>query len=485
MSATSNPWKTLSLPPELTRIRSMLSHEEKQYLIWLTAEKFEGWGAIVDLGPWLGSSSAALAEGLKRQGKQNKIFSLDLFRWEPSYMEAIAHENLKEGDDFLSLFVREIGDYAGWVEPQKKDLMSYAWNGGPIEILFVDAAKTWELTNAIFKGFGSHLVPGRSRVVLQDFRHHTTHWLPLIFDSRPDMWMEIEAVEDGWTVTFTPLKPLFGPAGIQTDYSEKAFPLESVHQIFRNRISRESPRNQGMILRTLYRICLADGPPDEARQVRQELLAGGATAAELSEIEDIAFILVPRGWKAYECEDYITARTLAERCLTGKDQRPVYAVALLGMSLLRLGDLEGARVCIEEVVARLPDFLTARLYRAELAIAEGGYRRAETEALGVLKSRDRDEGTIGHSLAILEQVWDLEAPGELHLKALTDLLTSVGESPTFLARLAQKQFKLGLRDEAMHNVQKALKLAPGHELASNLRDEWISSPTSHQSRFSK
>ena len=62
----SKSWSSIRLPDELRSIPAMLSDEEKQYLVWLTATAFEGWGAIVDLGCWLGSSSAALAEGLKR-----------------------------------------------------------------------------------------------------------------------------------------------------------------------------------------------------------------------------------------------------------------------------------------------------------------------------------------------------------------------------------------------------------------------------------
>src|SRR5579872_1359184 len=110
MVAAARPWERVSLSPELARMRAMLSYEERQYLTWLTAERFEGWGAIVDLGPWLGGSSALLAEGVRRQGKKNRIFSFDLFKWDRRYMEPHAPEGLQDGDDFLHLFVREVGD---------------------------------------------------------------------------------------------------------------------------------------------------------------------------------------------------------------------------------------------------------------------------------------------------------------------------------------------------------------------------------------
>jgi hypothetical protein len=159
-------------------------------------------------------------------------------------MERVAKEGLQDGEDFPPLFMHEIGNYAAWIEPRRQDLIDYHWEGGDIEILFVDAAKSWELTNAIFRGFGDSLVPHRSRVVLQDFRWPTTHWLTLIFDSRPDLWEQVESVENGTTVTFVPLKPLHGLTGVHTDYSEESFPVKSAEQLLQNRLAREIPLNR-------------------------------------------------------------------------------------------------------------------------------------------------------------------------------------------------------------------------------------------------
>jgi predicted O-methyltransferase YrrM len=130
VSTQEKPWQSLSLPAAVTEKRSMLSQEEKQYLTWLTAEKFEGWGAIVELGCWLGSSSIALAEGLRRRDSTAKIHSFDRFVWEP-YMDRPAGESLNDGDDFLPLYLREIGDYAPWIQAQKVDLLNYSWTVDP------------------------------------------------------------------------------------------------------------------------------------------------------------------------------------------------------------------------------------------------------------------------------------------------------------------------------------------------------------------
>lgn len=400
--AAKKPWQALSLPSHLLAMRSMLSHEEKQYLTWLTGAKSEGRGAIIDLGAWLGSSTAALAEGLDRAGRPDRIHSFDMWEWDPAYMEGFAHENLAPGADFQALFMRELGPYAVRVEPHKEDLTRYTWNGGSIDILFVDAAKTWELTNAIFKGFGDHLVPGQSRVVLQDFRYYETHWLPLMFDSRPDLWCEVESVDDGATVTFVPLKHLHGVGGIDAHYSEESFSLADAERILRNRIEREPGPNRHYLLRTLYRIVLANGSADAASGLRAEVVASGVRPDELVNIEDVSSLLVARGWRAYTDHDFRSSRSIAERCLTGRDTPPIFAQALLGMSLLKLGDVPGARRCVDDVVTRAPDYLDARLHRAEVALAEGRRGEAAVDAEYVLGHDAISEQTIRYARGILD-----------------------------------------------------------------------------------
>ncbi|MDT7813179.1 MAG: hypothetical protein QOJ42_3095 [Acidobacteriaceae bacterium] len=466
------PWKGLSLPAAVTNMKSMLSREEKQYLTWLTSEKFEGWGAIVDLGPWLGSSSAALAEGLSRRRSNAKICSFDLFRWEPDYMAPIAKIDLQPGDDFLPVFLQETKDYAPWIDARKQDLMDYRWGGGRIEILFVDAAKSWDLTNAILRGFGAFLEPGRSRVVLQDFRYHETHWLPLIFDSRPDLWKEVEDVDDGHTVTFMPLKPLDGPAGIQTDYSEEAFSLESADRLLRSRIAREEPSKRHWFVRMLYRKYLLDGSAEESQKLRKEVLAHGVSAAEMASIEELESLLVPRGWRVYNAQEFEAAATIAQQSLSLSEKRSVHALTLLGFSLFRMGNKEGARRAMDEVLVKEPHHSSARLFRAELAVAEARYDDAERETLAVISQSVGDEETVDYALKVLSQVWLMDGREEPHLDVFAGLEDRLRMSPSFLSCLAHEQKKAGLALDARRTIERALALAPGQELAARLRSEW-------------
>jgi tetratricopeptide (TPR) repeat protein len=331
----------------------------------------------------------------------------------------------------------------------------------------VDSAKSWDLTNAILKGFGSSLVPGRSRVVLEDFRYAWAHCLPLIFDSRPDLWEEIESVDQGPAVTFRPLKRLDGPAGVQSDYSDEAFPLQSAERLLRSRIARENPLNQPLLEMTLYRKYLVDGPLDEARNLREEILAKGIDSAELAALEDVNGILVPCGWKAYTEGNFENSRAIAERCLAVSG-RSEYALTLLGFSLWRLGCLKEANDCIDEILSRLPDFPSALLFRAEVGLREQRYGDVESDALRVLRDKPSDETTIAWTLNVLSQAWNLLEAGERRLTVLHELADSFSQSPSFQAALTEAESAHAVLAESVP-PEAVLTGAVSHETRSDDR----------------
>jgi tetratricopeptide (TPR) repeat protein len=469
--ALLRPWSQVCVPAEVDRIPSMLSKDEKQYLIWLTEEKYEGWGAIVELGVWLGSSSAALAEGLRRRNSTAEIHSLDLFRWE-DYMTAQAGPVWKIGEDFLPFYLKQTSDYASWIKPRKLDLMEAAWDGGPIEILFVDSAKSWELANAILNGFARHLVPGRSRIVLQDFRFHYAHCLPLIFDSRPDLWKQVEDVQYSTTVSFMPLKPLFGPCGIDSDYAEESFPLKSAEILLRGRMAREEPFNRHRVLQALYRKYLIDGPLEESLKLRAEVVAGGIDETNLKSMESVNHILCGRGWKAMSQGDFKMACELADRCISIEGAVSVYPPTLLGFARLRLGDMEGANLALQQILLISPDFPSGRLLGVEIALSEARYEEAAAQALAVLSTLQLDESTVHWTLCLLFRAWTAQGLQGTHLPVLAELAASLSHSPAFLTHLATEQFYAGEKAAAMENVHRALALAPDYPFAAACRDQW-------------
>ena len=51
------------------------------------------------------------------------------------------------------------------------DLAQIGWNDGPIELLVIDAMKSWKLTGPIIDCFYRALIPGSRLVVLPDAGH--------------------------------------------------------------------------------------------------------------------------------------------------------------------------------------------------------------------------------------------------------------------------------------------------------------------------
>jgi hypothetical protein len=53
------------------------------------------------------------------------------------------------------------------------------WSGGPIEVLFLDLLKTWEINDAVLRDFFPHVVPGRTIIVHQDYGWGQLPWLQM------------------------------------------------------------------------------------------------------------------------------------------------------------------------------------------------------------------------------------------------------------------------------------------------------------------
>jgi hypothetical protein len=169
----------------------MVTDNELCFLETYARYSYTGAGKIVDLGCWFGATTLALARGVidnpQRRWKR-PIEALDRFQWEP-WMTLIAQRLgstcYRDGESFLEWTQRTLKPYEDLIELRAVDLLAPISFGSPIEFLFVDAMKSWDLANAIVQGFFSHFLAGRSLVVQQDFAYHhpagaTIHFL---------MWM--------------------------------------------------------------------------------------------------------------------------------------------------------------------------------------------------------------------------------------------------------------------------------------------------------
>jgi hypothetical protein len=162
-------------------------------LHYLADECYTGEGCIVDAGCFLGGSTVALADGLRRNlrrrrcAEQKLIHSYDRFEIEEWTIEPYFSESAQAGESFKPLFDANIAQYADLVEVHPGDVRSSPWNGGPIEILFIDIAKHWTTCDWITSQFFPHLLPGKSVVVQQDYLYsQSVAWLHVTMEFYSD-----------------------------------------------------------------------------------------------------------------------------------------------------------------------------------------------------------------------------------------------------------------------------------------------------------
>lgn len=235
MTPPRRPWHDVELAP--VPVPTMISREEQRYLYWLTASAWTGAGVVVEMGPWLGGSTLCLAAGIRdsehRERFATPLHVFDNFVWREfmagpgrpdvapgSSFEAHFRENLRDHADLLAIHVASLPD-----DPLPDDPEAHAirdvdapedslvrWSAfDPVEILFVDGAKSWEGMRHLLAVLSPHLLPGTTLLVCQDYKYWGAYWVPMILELLSDR-LELVHVLEHNTVTFRLTAPLSAEA---------------------------------------------------------------------------------------------------------------------------------------------------------------------------------------------------------------------------------------------------------------------------------
>lgn len=178
---SAKPWNAAPVPDAVHRPVGMIGPEERRALWWLAREML-GDGAIVDAGCFLGASTFCLAAGAaaspRSAGRRGPIVhAFDYFAAIDEYVAESISQQVRPthtGDSYLDVFMGQVAPYAEIVRAVPGDFLQATWNEGPIDLLFVDVAKTEALNAHTVGMLFPSLVPGRSVIVQQDF-HHCWH----------------------------------------------------------------------------------------------------------------------------------------------------------------------------------------------------------------------------------------------------------------------------------------------------------------------
>ncbi|AFM26741.1 hypothetical protein [Desulfomonile tiedjei] len=197
------PWLALDVNiHETYSIPSLMSPEESLYLHWIAREYYEGVGEIFDGGPLLGESTCALSSGLalnSRVGNKHKrIHSYDLFMYAEYYMAPLfTGTGLQDGESFLPLFLKNTMQFKDYIDFHAGDILTMDWTGEPLEIAFIDLAKSREINDHLVKQLFGVLIPGRSIVAQQDYFHFYCYWIHLTMEYLKDYFSIIESPYGG------------------------------------------------------------------------------------------------------------------------------------------------------------------------------------------------------------------------------------------------------------------------------------------------
>lgn len=137
------------------------------YLLYRLARDGEGAGAIVEIGSWMGLSTAWLAAGSKAAGRET-VHAVDVFDGGPMLKdqdiirtEGTTYHRFSENMETLGLF-----DH---IEPVVAESAAAArqWTKGPIRLLFIDGDHRYPAVKQDFDLWTRHVVAG-GYVVLDD-----------------------------------------------------------------------------------------------------------------------------------------------------------------------------------------------------------------------------------------------------------------------------------------------------------------------------
>lgn len=183
-------WSAHDTPEPVRQRATMLMPDEVRLLHHLAEHVWAGEGAIVDCGAFLGGSTVALADGLRRnlaargEAERPLIHAYDRFEVEEYTRGSFFAPDTPVGSSFRDRFDATVAPYDGLIEVHAGDVTAQTWTGGSIELLFVDVAKHWTVCDWVTRELFAHLVPGRSLVVQQDYLFGSwTGWLHVTMEA--------------------------------------------------------------------------------------------------------------------------------------------------------------------------------------------------------------------------------------------------------------------------------------------------------------
>lgn len=192
--------------PTGLNIPAMTTEAERECYYRL-AKEGASLGAIVELGAWMGASTAYIAAGVRDSGVETKVQVYDKFQSKPGHIRKVKEFYSKRGIDkapigpCMMTFRENLGTLFEYVEPHQGQIERLKWTGGPISVLITDAPKRVPQISAVLTEFRKALQPG-AIMAWQDFCHFPSYEIPACLYRIREHIEFVEAIVPGTTLVF-------------------------------------------------------------------------------------------------------------------------------------------------------------------------------------------------------------------------------------------------------------------------------------------
>lgn len=200
------------MPTELKfcELPGMINDSERQLYYHIVKHCLSDAGQIVDAGCFLGASSRIFGEGLRAKGAASniRIHSYDLFRNTNMAYDKFLQPAPPRNSDLLPDFMQNIRPVADRINIYPQNFLDTKWTGSPIELCFIDIAKSPALNAHIYASFSGSWIPGYTYYLQQDFVHLEAPWVQYVIGFLSDhfVFLRVEAPTLCMGVT-TPIPP--------------------------------------------------------------------------------------------------------------------------------------------------------------------------------------------------------------------------------------------------------------------------------------
>ncbi|MDO8184074.1 hypothetical protein Q5424_02750 [Conexibacter sp. JD483] len=299
-------WERLELPPVVERYPTMLTLDERRLLHWLARDVWEGTGAIVDAGSFLGGSTVALATGVRARATPATtapappITTYDLFLVEQYSLDGGYFERwpqLGVDDSFRVAFDALMGDLARETEVHEGDVTAERWSRGPIEILFLDLLKLVEINDVVLPEFLPSLVAGRSVLIQQDYVHGMLPWIQVTMELLADSVEHV--VDTGGSRVYAVTRAISAEQLAQLLPLDERVPQARQQQLMEGVVARYGGDRRGTMTLALANLLIHHGELERGAALLDHVERHYADAPEVMvDVQPTRGELAKKGWPA-------------------------------------------------------------------------------------------------------------------------------------------------------------------------------------------